>query len=76
MKFRILEYLDDLLFTVAIVEIEPENGSRIVPMSDVYKKASINIDHRNGIFIDIKEDKRLYGFNVNGKYFFHNDESI
>lgn len=39
MKFRILEYLDDLLFTVAIVEIEPENGSRIVPMSDVYKKS-------------------------------------
>lgn len=45
-------------------------------MSDVYKKASININHRNGIFIDIKEGKRLYGFNVNGKYFFHNDESI
>lgn len=76
MKFRILEYLDDLLFTVAIVEIEPENGSRIVPMSDVYKKASININHRNGIFIDIKEGKRLHGFSVDGRYFFHNDESI
>ena len=76
MRFRILECIDDLLFTVAIVKIEAKNGSRIIPMSDVYKKASIDINHRHQIFIDIKEGKRLYGFNVNGRYFFHHDESI